>query len=102
MTCDVDYECLPSSEKLLEAPERAHLAVLRVAVVISNRALRLEHGQLNDLLPPAELIQHTTLTIAALLLSKLEDLDTTLGLYEAALKHAFRLPGQATCDFDVF
>jgi hypothetical protein len=75
---------LPSHHDLVEAPERAHLAMLRTAAVLASRALVLEHGDLGDDFPCAS-ADRPTLLIATLLLRRLDELAQLLDWYEQAL-----------------
>lgn len=77
---------LPSHHDLVEAPERAHLAMLRTATVLASRALVLEHGELGDDFPPPAIGDRPTLSIAALILGRLEELTLLLDWYEQALE----------------
>ncbi|MBN1606161.1 MAG: hypothetical protein JW940_05985 [Polyangiaceae bacterium] len=78
-------DSLPCHHDLVEAPERAHLAMLRTAAVLASRALVLEHGDLGDDLPCAS-TDRPTLLIATLLLRRLDELAQLLDWYEQALQ----------------
>lgn len=89
---------LPSPRELLEAPERAHLAMLRAAAALAARALVVEHGDLADDFPPPDLFQRPTGLIAKLLLGRLEELAQLLAWYEDAV--SLRVPPQRTSSSD--
>jgi hypothetical protein len=78
------HDGLPSHHDLVEAPERAQLAMLRTAAVLASRALVLEHGDLGDDFPCAS-ADRPTLLIATLLLRRLDELAQLLDCYEQAL-----------------
>ena len=77
---------LPSHRELADAPERAHLAMLRTAAALAARALVLEHPQLGDDFPPENIGEHPKLFIAALLLGRLDELAQLLDWYEDAIE----------------
>jgi hypothetical protein len=91
---------LPSDHELVEAPERAHLAMLRTAAALASRALVLEHGDVGDDFLSASIADRPTLLIATLLLQRLDELARLLDCYDQALErllpyrkeHSFDLP----------
>jgi len=76
---------LPSHHELVAAPERAHLAMLRVAATLAARTLVLEHGDIGDDFPPASVTPQPTTLIAILLLGRLDELAHLPDWYEDAV-----------------
>lgn len=78
---------LPELGALREAPERAHLAMLRTATLLSRRALELVYPHLEDTWPPEAIIPFPPMTVASLLHARLEELLGLLDWYETAIDH---------------
>ena len=78
---------LPSHVALIEAPERAHLAMLRTAAALASSALVLEYGELSNEEPSRVISEQPTFLIACLLLQRLDELSLLLDWYEHALEH---------------
>lgn len=80
---------LPDHRELLDAPERAHLAMLRTAAALATHALVIEHGvDVYDCQPEA-LSDRPSFLIAALLLGRLDELALLLDWYEHTVEGLF-------------
>ncbi len=77
---------IPSKRALQEAPERAVLFLLDVALLTLGEALRCEHSTLDYAFEGGE--PPPTLALAALLVHQARQLRATLHDYEAAVQEA--------------
>jgi hypothetical protein len=78
---------MPTHQEIVEAPERAHLAMLRAAALVATHGLALEHPELGSDFPSENIGDTPTLLIATLLHGRLDELTQLLDWYEEALQH---------------
>lgn len=82
---------LPDHSELLDAPERAHLAMLRTAAALVTHALVIQHGVDVYDCQPEDLSERPSFLIAALLLGRLDELTQLLDWYEHTVDGLFSM-----------
>ena len=75
---------LPSDRELFRAPQRSQLATLRVALVLSERALLNQHGAIHCSTMPA-VGDSQPQSLARMLLVRVRELHTLVDAYEQLL-----------------
>jgi len=86
---------VPESFELRTAPELGPLALLDVALVVADQALRLEHAQLDDIFRDRDHERPPDTLVAALLTQRFRELRSLVAFYSAAARHTHipdRLP----------
>ena len=75
---------IPSDRELLHAPQRGHLASLRVTLALTEHALLNQHGAFHGSTTPA-LGAPRTQALARILLGRLRELHALLDVYDRLL-----------------
>ena len=96
-----DY--LPDAGDLINAPERAHLAMLSTAAHLAEQALLIEYPNLGEVYSPIEVRQQPLLLSAYLIAQRTTELRGLIAWHQTALEAAIHraLSHKSDCDDDL-
>ena len=79
------HEPLPDTTSMTRAPERAHLAILNTAAVLTEQALAIQYPGLEEIRFPSTLCEQPLLLTAYLLAQRSAELRDLIASYQALL-----------------